>query len=191
MWFILDGVQTGREQVTNYALVGAAAITLAAVFFVLFRRLVAHRRNAAPDVAWSNEFSISKYRPMERLFLEEDYDFLAAQPGFHPRISRKLQAERRRVFRHYLRCLRRDFDRLSNTAKLLLIHAPQDQPELARAIVRQRFLFSYAVAVVECRLVLQSVGLGTVDVRRLVDAVELMREQLRQLSQRAAAPAVI
>ena len=176
---------------TNYALVGCIALAIAAVFFVLFRRLMSRGRNAAPDLAWSSDFSIAKYRPMERLFLEEDYDFLAAQPGFHPRISRKLQAERRRVFRHYLRCLRRDFDRLSNTAKLLMLHAPQDQPELARSIVRQRLVFSYAIAVVEFRLALQSVGLGTVDVRRLVDAVESMRDQLRRLSQQVIEQPVV
>jgi hypothetical protein len=39
--------------------------------------------------------------------------------------------------------------------------------------------------------VLQQLGIGTVDVRRLVDAVEGMREQLRYLSQHVEAPAAI
>ncbi len=172
-----------------YALAGGLALAVVLAFLVLFRRLTASGRAAEPDLGWSNEFSIAKYRPMERLFLEEDYDFLAAQPGFHPRISRKLQAERRKVFRHYLRCLRRDFDRLSTTSKLLLLHAQQDQPELARSLLKQRLIFNGAMAMVQCRLVMQGFGLGTVDVRRLVDAVEGMRDQLRNLAERATVPA--
>ncbi len=173
-----------------YALAGGLALAVVLVFLALFRRLVGRGRATEPDLAWSSEFSIAKYRPMERLFLEEDYDFLAAQPGFHPRISRKLQAERRRVFRHYLRCLRRDFDRLSTTAKLLLLEAQQDQPELARSLVRQRMMFSLALTMVQLRLVLQPLGLGTVDVHRLVEAVEGMREQLRSLADRTVVPVV-
>jgi hypothetical protein len=142
---------------------------------------------AQADLGWSSEFSIAKYRPMERLFLEEDYDFLAAQPGFHPKIYGKLQAERRRVFRHYLRCLRKDFNRLSTAAKTLVLMAPQDRPDLARNILKQRLMFSWALWGVEVRLALQTVGLGTVDVRGLVGAMESMREQLRYLSQNVQA----
>ncbi len=173
-----------------YALTAAIlCVILAVAFVVVFRRLISRDRDALADLEWSSEFSVAKYRPMERLFLEEDYDFLAAQPGFHPKIYRKLQAERRRVFRHYLRCLRRDFDRLFHAAKLLMISAPSDRPDLASAIVKQRLAFQFAMANVEVRLVLQSLGIGTVDVRRLVDAVEGMREQFRYLSQNAVASA--
>ena len=169
----------------NFALtVGAALAVLAAVAFVLLFRSVRSRAEAAQiDLGWSSEFSIAKYRPMERLFLEEDYDFLAAQPGFHPKIYGKLQAERRRVFRHYLRCLRKDFNRLSTAAKTLVLMAPQDRPDLARNILKQRLMFSWALCGVEVRLALQTLGLGTVDVRGLVGAMESMREQLRYLSQ--------
>ena len=167
----------------SYALVGALVLAILAVlFFILFRRLIAGEKDAHADLEWSNEFSIAKYRPMERLFLEEDYDFLAAQPGFHPKIFRKLQAERRRVFRHYLRCLRRDFGRLYSAAKALLLDAPADRPDLAKTLLKQRLTFNYAMATVEVSLLLQSFGIGTVDVRRLVDAVEGMRQQLRYLS---------
>lgn len=170
----------------NLALAGAAVLVMLAAlaFFVLFRRLISREKEAPADLEWCREFSIARYRPMERLFVEEDYDFLAAQPGFHPRISRKLQAERRRVFRHYLRCLRRDFDRLTTAAKMVLVHASQDRPDLATTLMKQRLVFNYAMLVVECRLALQTLGIGTVDVRRLVSSLEAMRDQLRQLTQR-------
>lgn len=166
------------------------AVVVTATLVVLLRRLATREQDAHADLEWSSEFSIAKYRPMERLFLEEDYDFLAAQPGFHPKIYRKLQAERRRVFRHYLRCLRRDFGRLSTAAKLLLLNAPADRPDLATTLLKQRMTFSYAMAMVEVRLVMQGFGIGTVDVRPLVDAVEGMREQLRFLSQSVEVSAV-
>lgn len=171
----------------NVALAGAAvlAFLVALAFLLLFRRLTAREKDGQADLEWCRDFSIARYRPMERLFIEEDYDFLAAQPGFHPKISRKLQAERRRVFRHYLRCLRRDFDRLSTAAKMVLLHASQDRPDLAGLLLKQRMIFSYAMLMVEFRLVLQTMGIGRVDVRRLVSSLEAMREQLRQLTQSA------
>lgn len=170
----------------NFAFSGAAALAVlvAIAFFFLFRRLISRERDAHPDLEWCREFSIARYRPMERLFVAEDYDFLAAQPGFQPKIYRKLQAERRRIFRHYLRCLRRDFNRLSTAAKLLLLHAPQDRPDLAALLLKQRLVFTYAMAGVQCRLALQTVGIGRVDVRRLVGSLESMRAQFGQLSQR-------
>jgi hypothetical protein len=167
----------------SYALMAAAVLAVLAAFLLLFRRLHSRADMAQTDLGWSSEFSITKYRPMERLFLEEDYDFLAAQPGFHPKIYGRLQSERRQVFRHYLRCLRKDFGRLSTAAKTLMLMAPLDRPDLARNILKQRVLFSYALWTVEARLLLQTAGLGTVDVRQLVGAMEAMREQLRHLSQ--------
>lgn len=166
------------------AVMGAAAlaILIAIAFVVLIRKVMSRQAAPESDLDWCRGFSVAKYRPMERLFVEEDYDFLAAQPGFHPRIYTKLQAERRRVFRHYLRCLSRDFDRLYGAAKMLLISAPQDRPDFARMLLKQRFVFAYAMASVEAHLILQGWGIGKVDVRPLVNALESMRDQLRQLA---------
>jgi hypothetical protein len=168
----------------NYALFGAAAlVVLAALGFVfLFRRLISPERGGQSSLEWCRQFSIEKYRPMERLFFDEDYDFLAAQPGFSAKISKKLLAGRRRIFRHYLRCLGQDFDRLYTAAKFLLLHAPQDRPDLASALLKQRLIFRYAMAAVRCSLILQTMGIGKVDVRGLVAALESMRNQLRQLT---------
>jgi len=48
--------------------------------------------------------------------------------------------------------------------------------------LKQRLVFRYAMAAVQCRLVLQTVGVGKVDVRGLVSVLETMRDHLRQLS---------
>src|SRR5215471_20655160 len=62
--------------------------------------------------AGSDEFSLARYEPMGRLLAEEDFVFLAAQPGYRPEIGAKLRRERRQIFRLYLRELSRDFHRL-------------------------------------------------------------------------------
>jgi len=126
---------------------------------------------------------------MERLFSEEDFRFLAGQPGYSPGLSKRLRAARRGIFRRYLRCLRRDFDRLHAAARFLSVHSPEDRPDLAVALFRQRLLFRYALVTVHCHLVLQTLGIGTVDVRRLVQALESMGTQFRQLAA-VARPAV-
>ncbi len=162
----------------------------AAVALLLGLRRLAHRKpETVPDLEWCRNFSVAKYRPMERLFVQEDYEFLSAQPGFNREIFRRLQAERRRVFRRYLHALGRDFDRLLAAAKVLLVHAAEDRPDLAKMLVSQRLMFSYALAVVHCRLVLQGFGIGTVDVRPLVGALDALRMELRSISQFAQVPA--
>lgn len=168
----------------NYLLAGASVLigVIALVFVCLFRRLISPNGEAQPSLEWCNRFSINKYRPMERLFSDADYGFLAAQPGHAPYLSKKLKAERRRVFRCYLRCLRRDFDRLHTAAKFLLLHSPQDQPDLASTLLKQRLVFRYALLAVHFRLALQVLGLGTVDVSGLVRALAGMRDQFQQLA---------
>jgi len=119
----------------NYALLGAAVLVAAAAFgfIFLFRRLISADRDPRASLEWCGQFSIEKYRPMERLFSDEDYDFLAAQAGASAGITKRLRVARRRVFRQYLRCLSRDFDRLYTAAKFLLLHSPQDRPDLVSA----------------------------------------------------------
>jgi hypothetical protein len=175
----------------TYLQVGALLALLAALgFFFLFRRLVSPRRDQGANLDWCNQFSVAKYRPMERLFSDADYEFLAAQPGYSRRITRTLQAERRRIFRHYLRSLSRDFDRLHRAAGFLLLHSPQDRPDLVSALLKQKLIFRYALVSVYCGLALQSLGIGKVDVRGLVRPVEALREQLRQLNSAVEHPVV-
>jgi hypothetical protein len=58
---------------------------------------------------------------------------------------------------------------------MVLIYAPQDRPDLAMTLMKQRLLFSFAILSVEYRLILHGLGLGTVDVRNLIGALDHMR----------------
>ncbi len=157
---------------------GLSGLIVAISFLLLLRRLAMRAPDAQPDLNWCRDFTVAKYRPMERLFSEGDYEFLAAQPGFSVRITRRLQAERRRIFRRYLRVMSRDFERLLLAAKTMLVHSSQDCPDLAKALIRCRLVFLWALAQVQLRLALEACGIGTVNVRPLVEALEALSTQL-------------
>jgi hypothetical protein len=174
---------------TALAIAAVSIVLLAVGFLAVVVGFARRKPEAAPDLDWCRTFSLARYRPMERLFVQEDYEFLSSQPGFKPEIYRRLQAERRRVFRRYLRSLSRDFDLLLGAAKTLILNSVEDRPDLAKMLMRQRLVFSYALATVHVRLALQGLGLGTVDVRPLVGALDALRMELRSLSQVAQASA--
>jgi hypothetical protein len=161
----------------------AAFVCLAvgAVLIFLFRRLIAGPKSLPVSVDWINDLSIARYRPMERLLSEEDYRFLASQPGFDKRMLRRIRSERRKVFRGYLACLSRDFSLVGAALRLMMMYATQDRPDLAGILYKQQALFAFGMLTVQSRLALHACGLGTVDVRGLVCAMESMRLELRHM----------
>jgi len=165
-------------------IVGAVGLGLSTVvaFVLLLRTLLRQDRFEDLTPEWLSEFSVARYKPMERLLCEEDFEFLASQRGYVPGIARKLRAERRKIFREYLRCLRRDFARLEAGIRLFMVHATEDKPELAKALFRRRVAFTRGILAAECRLVLHTFGVGTVDVRGLTGSLEGMRTYLGELA---------
>jgi hypothetical protein len=161
----------------------AAFVCLAvgAVLAFLFRRLIAGPKSLPVSVDWINDLSVARYRPMERLLSEEDYRFLASQPGFDKRTLRRIRSERRRVFRGYLACLNRDFSMVGAALRLMITYSTQDRPDLAGILYKQQALFTFGMLAVQWRLCLHACGLGTVDVRGLVRAMDYMRTELRQM----------
>ncbi len=165
--------------ITTGMLIGGCA---AGAFILLFWSLTRRDRFSDLNPEWLSTFSIGKYRPMARLLAEEDFEFLASQKGYEPRIARVLRSERRKIFREYLRCLWQDFGRLEAAVRLLIVNSPEDRPELAVALLRQRLMFTRAVVAAEFRLVLHALGLGSVDVRGLVGSVDAMHARVGQLT---------
>jgi hypothetical protein len=149
---------------------------------LLVRKLAGPATVSQCDPEWITNFSVARYRPMLRLLDEADYKFLASQPGYSKKYIDRLRAERRAIFRAYLRNLVRDFHRLHMAARMVLVFAPHDRPDLAMTLMRQRFLFTFAIMAIECRLLLHAVGIGTVDVRTLLQALDNMRINVGDLS---------
>ena len=146
---------------------------------LLIWMLISSTRVSGLDPEWLKTFSTDYYRPMERLLDEADAEFLKSQPGYEPGLESVLRRERRRVFRAYLRSMAQDFGRLHYALRLLVLHSPQDNPELAKALVVQRLGFVGGLWAVHIRLAMHSLGIGTVDVRALVATLDSMQSELR------------
>lgn len=170
------------------AIIAAVLISLATglAFARIFRHLAAPVRPPAFAGDWAEQLSLEKYRPMERLLDEADFRFLAAQPGYHARMGRQLRAERRRVLRGYMRSLERDFGRICGAIHALMAASEQDRPDLAAMLVQRRVSFAWGILSLRVRLVLDAAGWRGVDVRPLLNSLEGLRGELRQL---ALAPA--
>ena len=151
---------------------GLALVATGLAVWTLFRRLLA----PAPGVDGKGfrSFSPDSYRPMERLLEEDDFRFLRAAPGYSPDLEKRLRAERRAIFRIYLRRLRRDFVSLHRAARFAVAHGSQDRPDLAGALVRQWALFWVAYSLVNLRL---AFGLPAIPVGDLVEAATWMHRQ--------------
>ena len=160
------------------AVVGLIAVT----FLVLFRKVIlSTRKMNATNLDWISDFSVARYRPMERLLAEEDYRFLESQPAINRATVRRFRAERRAIFRQYLRCLSEDFDRLCGTVQALTLASGEDRPDLAVALAKSRLSFACARLAVQMRLICHWMGFGGVEIRGLVDSLEATWSELQHL----------
>jgi hypothetical protein len=130
---------------------------------------------------WIEELSLERYRPMLRLLEPQDLEYLRAQPGFTPRMARKLRMQRYQIFRGYLRSLSMDFRRISAALKLLLLHSQEDRPDLAGVLLRHQINFACSLMVVHFRLGVYRLGLGTVSAASVVEIFNRMQGELREL----------
>jgi hypothetical protein len=160
------------------ALLSLAPVGLALLF--LYRTL-SLRQHGETDFDQCLVLPPERYRLMERLLHESDFRFLATQPGFSPQMGRRFRAQRRRIFRGYLRNLRKDFGRMSLALHALIVHAAEDRGDLAAAVTRQRLLFMLGMLAIEARLLLHAVGVRMVDVGDMVESFETMQVQIRLL----------
>src|ERR1700682_4860664 len=165
-----------------FMVVFLALAMLIAIFALLFRVLFSRADQTACSLEWLDSFSLENYAPMQRLLASGDVEFLSSQPGYKPEIGKRLMAERRQIFRGYLRLLILDFNQLIGLGKLMVVYAAEDRAELARALWRHQISFYFAVFSVQCRLALHPLGWSSVDVHKLVQALEMMRDQIQALA---------
>jgi hypothetical protein len=119
-----------------------------------------------------------RFRPMLRLLSDDDLSFVPPQN----KLRKTFSARRREIFRDYLRCLTRDYGRLLAGLRLAMVQSGTDRPDLARALAKNRILFAMAICKIEMRLALHVTGMAKVEIAGLVDAVEVLRSQVRVLS---------
>jgi hypothetical protein len=138
----------------------------------------------------SDDRIASRYRPMERLLRESEWDYLASQPGFDSSRIRTVKSERRRVFRSYLKCMSADFASVCYLVRVLMIQSPVARPDLARAIGKFRLQYALALLRTEVRLVAHAAGVTSVqiDVSGLTSSLEELAAQVRSLQVASAEP---
>jgi len=71
-----------------------------------------------------------------------------------------------------------------------MVQSAQDRPDLASMLVRQRITFTLHLMMAEFGLTLHAVGIGGVDVSKLVAALDSMRLELNGLMAAAQPSAV-
>ena len=114
------------------------------------------------------------YRPMSRLFAEEDFAFLSGQG---PGIIKRLRRQRREVLRLYLRELRADFQRLYALCRIL---APKSQdPNFAPLITQQALSFYGLFLILQVRCALGWYLHVRVDTVDLVTAFDRLAQAAR------------
>jgi hypothetical protein len=158
-----------------------AALFFIAAFAVVFMVLQKIQTDhSVPAQILSQDSLVDRYRPMFRLLDESDCEFIAA--GF-PGSSeiRRFRAERRSLFRVYLRNLGADHARIVGAIQDVLAASQLDRPDLAKALYRCQLMFALAMITVETKLFLHALGIGTVEVRSLIAAVEGLQLQLQDM----------
>ena len=154
---------------------------LLAAFTLLFRRLTSRSDNQASTADWFESFSMDSYAPMERLLDQGDFEFLALQPGYQPQIGARLLKERKKLFLGYLRFLIGDFNQMLRIARLIIVSSTEDRAEFARVLWRQQVTFYWAVCAVRVRVALYPVAWTPLEVSKLVQALDHIREQVIQM----------
>jgi hypothetical protein len=112
-----------------------------------------------------------RYRPMLRLLSDEDLNFTPANSA----LRKKIRAQRREVFRGYLRCLTRDYALLLAGIRAIMVESNIERPDLTKALARNRIMFVLALCRIEANLQLHALGIGTVDVSGLVEALGALK----------------
>jgi len=168
----------------NVVLFGAAIllVLLGVAFGMLFAKLLARERTLPAHEEWEDVFSPGRYKAMERLLEDTDYQYLSAKSGDNKKLQKRLRDQRVRIFGSYVNCLSQDFTRICNAIKKVMVDSQVDRPDLAGLLMKQHFLFTITVLAIEFRLVLYNFGLGAPDGRGLIQALENMCAQLRTLS---------
>ena len=117
----------------------------------------------------------NRYQPMLRLLSADDEALLAGNKV----LVRKFRKQRVEIFRGYLSSLSTDYGKLLSAVRESMAQSNVDRPDLAAALVRNQTLFALAVCRIEYRLLMTSLGLGSVDVSGLVEAISTLQTQLQ------------
>ena len=158
-----------------------AFAVLAVLFAVLFFTLRSRRAGDRVAIENLDIFSLAaRYRPMMRLLDPSDFELVSSAGD--PALLRRLKAQRRSIFRGYLKSLCRDHARVCAHTRAVLLNGGAESGESVIALHRAEIIFRLTVLSVSCKLVLHAVGFRNVRMWGLMDSFEKVRLQAESLS---------
>ncbi len=172
---------------TNFLLIFFALV--AAVAAGLGRALWRQRKPVTPPAPadWQSLTSraavLDTYAPLNRLFRQEDFAFLAAQPGARRGLLRQLRRQRWNVLRLYLKELGADFENVSRICRRLA--ASSEEPDFAPLVTRHALRIRGLLLALHLCCWLRWTGSIEVQAANLVEAFRRF-----DLAVRAVAPAL-
>jgi hypothetical protein len=167
----------------NLAFVVSIFFTLAFLAFLAVRLRISRAAKYDFDPDWYAAFSTEKYRLMLKLLVDHDHGFSQLRSG---RIRKRIRAERRNLFRGYLRNLVRDFDRLFRAARLMSVHADRDCSNVAIELIRLRANFLLKLAGVHFSLTMHALDISApTALESLVESLESAKCCLQPMPTRA------
>lgn len=153
----------------------AVLLVVAAVIGIELMRLFSGTRQPADLPELKKQYSGQDfYRPIERLFSEEDERFLARRGMLSPERRKQLHRSRCKVMKLYLHQFRSDFHEAWGVCRLL---APfSEDPDFGVKLVRQLVTFYRLYTKVQVQLVLHAYRPGDLGVSELVSALRQVRQ---------------
>ena len=142
---------------------------VAALHFMAQLRMTRARRDAREPVRETGH-----YLPMLRLLDAQDGNNAAQR------------AERRRIFREYLRNLTEDYGRVLAGIRLAMVESDVDRPDLARVLWQSRLQFTLEIWRIDVRLRLHALGIGHSELPGLLEALGGLRVQTAMLADSVA-----
>lgn len=134
--------------------------------------------HSVPVEVLSRDSIAARYRPMLWLLDESAYKLTAA---VFPGNSWRIRSERRSLFRVYLRDLGTEHAQIVYAIREVLVQSERDLPNLAKALYRRQITFLLAMVLIEFKLQLHAWGIGKVDARSLIAALDALQLQLQDL----------
>lgn len=167
------------------------------VFLVLLVKLVQRNRMVrsefpqeldSPDESregwsdqWFEEFSSFRYLPMRRLLSSEEEEYWMRSTEGSPYRRDEFRAERRRLFREYLRLISSDFGRLSEGVRLSLVYAAEDRSADISRLLSLEWSLRKLLWKAEVTLMFHWIGVKPVDATHLINALQGFEFSLREI----------
>lgn len=153
-------------------LIFAVVLVLLLSTFLLVLAGVQRRMNRASLLSAKPAIDAARYRPMLRLLTED---------GVLSTGNRQFRSRRRAIFRQYLRSLTRDYSQLLNGLRTVMAASRVDRPDLAKALARNRVLFTLAICRIEIGLLGHAAGFDTFaapDLSGIIAGLDVLRAQI-------------